>query len=280
MFILIDCKCVSLLHYGQLKIMLKRHFAALLALLIVTPAWAEETWTDLAIYLFATGIEGDAQVRNVKADVDIGFDDILDNLNNGFMGYFEHRRGKWSFIGDLAYLDVEADDSTAYDQRIRSVEVKLDVEFSQPLLEGFVGYRIYEREYDTAVGLDLLVGARYTELKVDLGGEATQLGPIMSESRDNDKSLDEDWTDAVIGLRLQYGDRKGWGSTFWVDFGDGPDSNSKQFMALASYRGNSNWQYFGGYRYLNIEYDKGSGTSKFDVDLDYTGPMFGASYRM
>jgi hypothetical protein len=51
-------------------------------------------------------------------------------------------------------------------------------------------------------------------------------------------------------------------------------------MALASYRGDGNWQYFGGYRYLNLEYDTGSGSSQFGVDLDYTGPMFGASYRM
>jgi hypothetical protein len=51
-------------------------------------------------------------------------------------------------------------------------------------------------------------------------------------------------------------------------------------MALASYRGDGNWQYFGGYRYLNLEYDRGSGSSQFGVDLDYTGPMFGASYRM
>ena len=259
----------------------KHYIAAVLVLLIVTPVCAEETWTDLAIYLFATGIEGDAQVRNVKAEVDIGFDDILDNLDSGLMGYIEHRRGKWSFIGDIAYLDVSADDSTAFDTRIASDEVELDVEFSQPVLEGFVGYRIFERDYDTAgLGLDLLVGARYTELEIEFGSEATRLGPIMSESRDNDKSLDEDWTDAVIGLRLQYGGRKGWGSSFWLDFGDGPDSNSRQFIAGATYRSNSNWHYFGGFRYLNLEYDTGSGTSKFDVDLDYSGPIFGASYRM
>jgi hypothetical protein len=259
----------------------KLFISTILVLLIVTPVCAEETWTDLAIYLFATGIEGDAQVRNVKAEVDIGFDDILDNLDSGLMGYIEHRRGKWSFIGDIAYLDVSADDSTAFDTRIASDEVELDVEFSQPVLEGFVGYRIFERDYGTAgLGLDLLVGARYTELEIEFGSEATRLGPIMSESRDNDKSLDEDWTDAVIGLRLQYGGRKGWGSSFWLDFGDGPDSNSRQFIAGATYRSNSNWHYFGGFRYLNLEYDTGSGTSKFDVDLDYSGPIFGASYRM
>jgi hypothetical protein len=72
----------------------------------------------------------------------------------------------------------------------------------------------------------------------------------------------------VPGIR-QYVGKKGWGGTFWADVG-----------ALASYRGDGNWHYFGGYRYLNLEYDTGSGSSQFGVDLDYTGPMFGASYRM
>jgi hypothetical protein len=50
--------------------------------------------------------------------------------------------------------------------------------------------------------------------------------------------------------------------------------------SLAWPANDGNWQYFGGYRYLNLEYDRGSGSSQFGVDLDYTGPMFGASYRM
>lgn len=86
---------------------------SVLTLLMIEPVMAEETWTDFGIYLFATGIEGEIQFRNVTADVDVGFDDILDNLDIGFMGYIEHRRNNWSFIGDIAYLGVSADKSSA-----------------------------------------------------------------------------------------------------------------------------------------------------------------------
>lgn len=261
--------------------MIKRCFALALSVLATAPVMAEESWTDLGIYLFAFDIEGDAQIRNVSADVDVGFDDIVDNLDFGFMGYLEHRRDKWSFIGDLATLRLEDDASTAFDRRILSLEVELDAEVEQTTFEGFVGYRILEREYGTAdLGLDLLVGARYTELEIDLSSEATLLGPNMALSRENDRSRDEDWTDTVIALRLQYGGDKGWGSSFWVDVGDGSDSSSEQFMALASYRGDSNWRFIGGYRFLNLEYETGSGSSTFDVDLDYSGPLFAVSYRM
>jgi len=254
--------------------MIKRCFALALSLLATSPVMAEETWTDLGIYLFALEIEGDGQIRNVTADVDVGFDDIVDNLDMGYMAYIEHRRGKWSFIGDIAYLNVSDDRSRASDAIL---QVELEGEVAQTVFEGFVGYRILEREYDAAeLGLDLLIGARYTELELDLSSEATLLG--LSSSRD--RSRDEDWTDTVLALRLQYGGRKGWGSSFWVDVGDGSDSSSEQFMALATYRGDSNWKFFGGYRHLNLEYETGSGTSKFAVDLDYSGPMFGAAYRM
>ena len=248
--------------------------ATVLALLAMTPVYAEETWTDLHLYLFATGVEGESQIGNVTTDVDLGFDDILENLDMGLMGYIEHRRGKWSYIGDIAYLKLSADKSTASDNILK---VELDAEFEQTVFEGFVGYRILERELDTAdLGLDLLVGARYTELEIDLSSEAALLGLSTAA----DRSQDEDWTDTVLALRLQYGGRKGWGSTFWVDVGDGSDSSSEQFMALATYRGDGSWRFYGGYRYLNLEYETGSGTSEFAVDLDYTGPIFGAAYRM
>jgi hypothetical protein len=68
--------------YKDLKVMLKSPIAIVLSLLIAIPACAEETWTNLNIYVFATDIEGEAQIRNVTSDVDVGFDDILDRFAN------------------------------------------------------------------------------------------------------------------------------------------------------------------------------------------------------
>jgi hypothetical protein len=254
--------------------MLKRFIAMLLMLVAISPGHAEEPRTDLHIYLFATGVEGDSQIANVTTDVDMGFDDILDNLDMGFMGYIEHKRGKWSYIGDIAYLSLSAENSRASDSIL---QVELDAEFTQTLFEGFVGYRVLEREIDTAeLGLDLLLGIRHADLEFELSSQAALLGLTTSA----DRSRDENWTDAVLALRLQHSGRKGWGSMFWLDVGDGSDSSSKQFLALATYQNDTNWRFYGGYRYLNLEYETGSGLSKFAIDLDYTGPMFGVSYRM
>ena len=254
--------------------MIQRSLVFSLALLVTAPSMADENWTDFGIYLFATGIEGEAQIRNVTTDVDVGFDDIIENFDMGYMGYIEHRRDRWSFIGDLAYLRLAAEDSTASDNIL---QVELEAELEQTVIEGFAGYRVFEREYDgTGLGIDLLLGARRTDLEIDLGSEASALGRTTSRSR----KREDDWTDTVFAVRLQYGGERGWGTTIWLDVGDGSDSSSEQFMALASYRGDGNWQYYGGYRYLNLDYETGSGSSAFGVDLDYSGPMFGASYRM
>ena len=240
--------------------------------LMPVSAYAEEPTTELGIYLFATEISGDVKIRNVTIDVDLSFNEILDNLDLGFMGYFEHRRDKWSFIGDLAYLKIGDDASASFGP----LTVDVDIELEHTVLEGFAGYNVLERDYgESKMNMDVLVGARHILIESDIRSDLSLLG-LPSGSR----SIDEDWTDAVIGVRFRNTYQNGWGSNVWIDVGEGSDSSSYQLMALVNYQKSDSWRLYGGYRYLNLEYEKGSGTSRFGVDLDYSGPMFGANYRL
>ena len=108
--------------------------AALLGCMMVTPTHAQENWTEIGLYGFMTAIEGDVEIGNVTTEVDVSFSDILDNLDLGFMGYAEHRRGKWAFILDVAYLGISDDKTTS---RTSVSSVTLDAEFEQTLVEGF-----------------------------------------------------------------------------------------------------------------------------------------------
>ncbi len=245
--------------------------AALLASMMTTSVFAEEPWTEFRFYLFATEISGDVQIADVSADVDASFSDIVDNLDMGFMGVVEHRRDKWSFIVDIAYLKVGDDDSST----TGPIDIDLEAELAQTIIEGFAGYRFFDNAYDGMdVGVDVMVGARHTSLDIDLDLERSIPGASASTSRNKE----EDWVDAVIGVRLENDYRNGWGSSVWLDVGDGSDSSSYQGLALANYS-SSDWKFFGGWRVLHLEYDTGSGSSKFAVDLDYNGPMAGVSYR-
>ena len=70
---------------------------------------AEDSWRFTpAIYLWGAGING---TTKTGTDIEVGFDELLDNLNLGVMGAFEVRKSKWFMVVDLIYLDVSADKS-------------------------------------------------------------------------------------------------------------------------------------------------------------------------
>jgi len=245
----------------------------LIGCVMLTPALAQENWTEVGLYGHMLGIEGDATIGNVTTDVDVSFSDILDNLDIGGMGFVEHRRGKWSFIGDVAYLKFSDEETIS---RTPVSSTTLDAEFAQTLVEGFVGYRVFAQDKGKSqFGIDLLGGARYNKIDVELDARVSVLGLTTSASR----NPDEDWVDGVVAFRVQYGHDNGWGVSAWADIGDGSDSSSYQLMGIVSYRFKNNIRVFGGYRLYNLEYTGDTGGRRFDVDLDYTGPMFGVSYR-
>ncbi|MEE8308493.1 MAG: hypothetical protein V3R81_14590 [Gammaproteobacteria bacterium] len=112
--------------------------SALLASMMATSAFAEEPWTEFRFYLFATEISGDVQIDDVSADVDVSFSDILDNLDLGFMGMVEHRRDKWSVLGDIAYLRLTDEASSTVGPGVGpGIEIDLEAEMSQTIIEGF-----------------------------------------------------------------------------------------------------------------------------------------------
>jgi opacity protein-like surface antigen len=245
---------------------------------LIAPALAEEegmtaeddVWTQIGVYGLFVGIEGDTQINGVTSDVDVSFDDIWDNLDAGFMGYAEHRRGRWSFIGDVAYLKIEADKTVAIGPLGGSVT--LDAEAEQLMLEGFIGYRLLTQDLkDARLGIDLLGGARYNDIEIELDSRASVLGLTRSASRN--KSADT--VDGVIAVRGEYSHKNGWGLMGWADIGEGSDSSSYQLYGGVNYTFKNNMRFHAGYRLVNFDYDG----NRFEYDLDYTGPQIGLSYK-
>jgi len=62
------------------------------------------------IYMWGASIGGDSASGT---EIDIDFDDLFKNLNMALMGTAGARKGKWSFMLDAIYLDVENDDTVA-----------------------------------------------------------------------------------------------------------------------------------------------------------------------
>lgn len=244
--------------------------------LYASHALAEEPWTEICIYMFAPEIRGDLGIGSVETDIDVGFDDILKNLDMGAMIYVEHRRDKWSFIADAAYLGVSADGSSSSNNLLT---VSVDVEFSQTLLEGFVGYRVFEKQYtdQQELGVDLLGGLRYNRIGFELDSSVSVLGLTNPASRE--RTLD--WVDPVVGMRIQYQPALKWGTSLWLDYGGfGIESDSAyQIAATIHYMFDNNIKVVGGWRHYYFDYEEGSGTSRVALDLDYSGPILGVAFR-
>ena len=66
---------------------------------------APDAWkVTVAPYLMGAGMSGTAGVGRLESDVDVSASDIFSNLQFGFMGYFEAKKGKWGVGADLIWM--------------------------------------------------------------------------------------------------------------------------------------------------------------------------------
>ena len=72
-------------------------------------ASTDKTWNfSIEPYLMFTNIDGDAGVGRVTgAEINVDFDDILENLDAGFMVVMEaHHASGWGIILDYGFMDL------------------------------------------------------------------------------------------------------------------------------------------------------------------------------
>jgi hypothetical protein len=220
-------------------------------------------WTfHSSLYLWAPGLKGDVALGPLAppVSIDADFGDILDAMKMAAMGSFEARYGRYGFLSDISYLAVEVSATGP----LGFVDAKLD---DKTFFGTFVGtYRAFEQP---TWWLDVVGGARVWWRSDEL----TITGPVRTITASRDKS----WVDPVIGLRARayfspqvfvqvYGDYGGFGVGAKSDW---------QVVGLLGYQYNATTSFFGGYRYLSVDYNNNGYV--FDVSL--SGPIFGASFK-
>ena len=80
------------------------------ALLAPLPASAAEPnpWTfDVSLYGLAVGMSGDLGIGPVTADVDASFEDVVNNLEFGFMGSVRVGYGPWALTTEGLYMGLQ-----------------------------------------------------------------------------------------------------------------------------------------------------------------------------
>ena len=75
---------------------------------------SDDRWNIvLTPYLWGTSLDGQTAFGRVPpVDVDASFSDILSSLNIGGSLHTEFRKGKWNFVIDPTYMNLEMDTPT------------------------------------------------------------------------------------------------------------------------------------------------------------------------
>lgn len=224
---------------------------------LALPAFAadqtSEDWKwDLSLYGLAAGMSGDVTLKGLTADVNVGFDQILENLQFGAMGTLRVSKGRWGAAADVIYMGLSAAKNGAR------------VDFDQWCIEPTASYRLSD-------GFEMLAGVRYNNIsgEIRVGGGTptprTATGTI-------------DWFDPIVGFNYNAPISQAWSFHLRADIGGSSGLTWQAFPAF-------NWRFSGtgllqmGYRWVSNDYSTGSGTSLFNYNVVSQGPQVGVNFR-
>ncbi len=224
---------------------------------------------SLAVYLWAAGISG---TTASGTGIEVDFDTITDNLSFGAMGTYMGRKGKWSMLADVIYLDLSHDEQFNLVPPVgpgTGVILDSSLDFTSWVVNVVGGYNVYDREGTTT---DLVFGVRYLDLASDLFLNLSVGSPDISESMSI--SLGGDVWDAIVGARgvISLGDR--WFLPWGANVGAGDSDLTWQAMAGIGFKASSWADIALTYRYLKWEMDNDA----ID-DLALSGPLLGVIFR-
>ncbi len=176
---------------------------------------SSQNWNiEFTPYFWAAELKGDATLRGRTGPVEVGFSDLLENLDIAFMGRAEAWNGKWGLFFDILYMDLGAEFSTPQGLISADIDVKMTI------LEFGLGYHLWEtqvgKEGSQKLSFDLLGGGRYINLEgeVDIipGGP---LGVLPGRTL----ARREEWVDPIVGGRLKWDIDEKLAAAVRFDFG-------------------------------------------------------------
>jgi hypothetical protein len=187
-------------------------------------------------------------------------DDIVGSMEMVFMGGYEGRYDRWSFVVDAVYVDVGDESDTRLPVGLAAVEIDL----SSWILSAGIGYDVVQ---SSSTRIAVIGGLRYLDLELD--SQIALHGIQVSNS-----SGSQDLLDGTLGLRGYISLSNNWYLPFYADIGTGDSDVSYQLFGGIGYQ--FDWGDIRvGYRHLCIEMDE----DKIMKDMTVSGPVFGVGFR-
>lgn len=265
---------------------LQSTLAGILSVAVLLPGGAiagsqNDDWTfTAALYGWLPSVGGKTNFPSSggSSETSVSASQILDNLDGVFMGEFVARKGRWGGFVDLIYLDLKdtksgtrSVDFTDFNiPAAASLDVKMQLTGWTMTAAGTYAW-VQKPEYT----LDVLGGVRYLQLDETLKWDfAGNIGQIPLQSRSGNTSAEQDYWDAIVGVRgrADLGSSK-WYIPYYLDMGTGDSDFTWQAMAGVGYSFGK-FNVVAAYRYLDWDF----GSDKEVEDLNFSGPLIGASY--
>jgi hypothetical protein len=267
----------------------------------VGPAAVEErvppgpgAWrVTIAPYSWLAGLDGRTTVKGRTTDIDAGPIEVLEHLDGvPWMSYGEARRGRLGLYGDLVYAPLGTGAGVARTLGGATLDATLGVHVEQTIAEIGAVYEIAGWRSGRILGvgsgptaIDVLVGARYWRQDVAVHLALTDTlevgGLSVSGSRAIARAGDVEWVDPLIGLRLRHRLAPGQDLVLRGDVGGFGAGSTFSWNVLGAYSfeiaTHAGVTYSGilGYRALAVDFDKGSGATRYEYDVVQHGPLIG-----
>ena len=221
-----------------------------------------DSWQfQLTPYLWIPTISGRAGIGNLITDTSTSVSDSGVELNFGFMGTFEARKNKFIILTDLQYSDLATEKGNP-----GPLFSSTRASFKTFVLDPEIGYRLLDN--GKGATLDVLGGLRYWHLNAHI---AFRAGILAAAEASRSKS----WVDGVVGLRGKAALSKRWFVTGKADLGGGGSKFTYQLFGGVGFNVGKRVALVGGYRDLNVNYDKDG----FLFDMSLHGAIFGVGFK-
>jgi len=226
--------------------------------------------------IWAPSINGEIIADTERVDIEVPFNNIIENLHFGMIGELYAQKGKWLYSLRLDYMRIKTSEETLglvgpITGGIISPGHKFDIKLQMAANDLLVGYEAYP-------GLRILTGIRQIYAKVDLNiSPLSNEGLIQIEKKLNlTHSNQFDW---LVGATYRHWFSDDWGISAAFDtmlYGD--SDRDFGFNVAAIYRFGDLHNIWMGYRYLQIGNDSIENNIKTEIDFIQHGPQVGWAF--
>ena len=232
-----------------------------LGISISTSVRAESEWnyTFAPLFLWGMGIEGSTSIGPVSAPLDIRFKDALDNLDGMLTFHFEAQNRDLALFAEYQYVNLGPEAALP-------TGAAVNITFKNTMAELGAGYRVAGNESND---IELLGGGRYVKQELRATGLPSPPLPISSLSND------ESWWDIFLGGRWTSNFSDRWKFIGRVDIATGGSDTTWNVVGMFDYRFRDWGSVFFGYKYMDFDYEDGSGPSRYAYDATQEGPLAG-----